>query len=259
MNQAMNLKNKIKNLRYSLLTPFYFNRLAGNKAVILMYHSISDNGGFFCVKPAEFEKQANYLKENNFNVISLERLVELLKNKNGDIPSKTIVLTFDDGFEDNFTNAFPLLKKHNFHFTVFLQSGVVGGIKTNKEGVKYQMLNVSQIKEMSNSGIADFEPHTINHPKLAKIASLDARKEILESKQYLEKEIGKKSDYFAYPFGNYNKEVINMIKNIGFQAAVTVEKGVVKLKDNPFELKRNSIDSAVSFSQFKHIVNFGKI
>ena len=73
-----------------------------------MYHSISESGGFFCVKPNDFERQMDYLCENDFNVIPLEKLVWYLENNN--FPPKTIVLTFDDGYEDNFTNVFPVLK-----------------------------------------------------------------------------------------------------------------------------------------------------
>lgn len=227
-----------------------------NKAIILMYHSITDNKDFFCVKPNDFERQIKYLRENNFNVISLDKLVWYLENNN--FPPKTIVLTFDDGYEDNFTNAFPVLKKCNFPAAIFLETDILDNEKINKNGVVYKMLKWVQVKEMKNSGIIEFGAHTLSHPKLSRLNLMSVEKEIIQSKEILENRLGKKCDFFAYPFGDFNEQTVVIAKN-NFKAAFTVKNGAVKYGDNLMELKRNSIDSAVSFSQFKGIVKFGKI
>lgn len=251
----MNLKNKIKNLIYIVLGVFRFTGFK-NRSIILMYHSITDNKDFFCVKPSDFERQIKYLRENNFNVISLDKLVWHLENNN--FPPKTVALTFDDGYEDNFTSAFPILKKYNFPATIFLETAVLGREKTNKSGVIYKMLKWGQIKEMKNSGIFEFGAHTLNHPKLSQLNLMSVEKEIIQSKEILEDMLGKKCVFFAYPFGDFNEQTIIIAKK-NFKAVFTVKNGTIKYGDNLMELKRNSIDSAVSFSQFKGIVKFGKI
>jgi len=251
----MNLKNKIKTLIYLFLRVFHFI-WTKNGAVVLMYHSISDNGGFFCVRTTDFERQMNYLCDNNFNVVSLDEMIKHLDG--GIIPNKTVVLTFDDGFEDNFINAFPILKKYNFPATIFLETGVLGREKTNKSGIVYKMLKWEQIKEMEKSKMIQFGAHTLSHPKLSQLNLTDMNEEIIRSKEILEDKLGKKCEFFAYPFGNYNEQVVEIIKN-NFKAAFTVENGIVKYEDNLMKLKRNSIDSVVNFSRFKEIVVFGKI
>lgn len=253
----MNLKNKLKNCAYLALNFFSLFGFYKNNAIILMYHSISNNDDFFCVKPIEFEKQMNFLKINNFNVISLNKLIWHLEKNN--LPPKTVILTFDDGFEDNFTKAFMILKKHNFSATIFLETEVLGREKSNKSGIIYKMLNWDQIKEMKMSGMIDFGAHTLSHPKLSQLSWDSAESEILQSKKILESKLQKKCDFFAYPFGNYNKEVVKITKACDFKAAVTVKNGVVKKNDDIFTLKRNSVDSLVCFSKFKNIVKFGVI
>lgn len=239
------MKVFLKNLLFYLLN--IFTPKLKNRASILMYHSVSDNNLFFTVKLGDFERQMNYLCKENFNVIGLAQLFDYLKNKR-EIPAKTVVLTFDDGYEDNYSNAFPVLKKYNFPATIFLTKG----------DTQLKMLNREQIKEMHDSGLIDFEPHTINHPKLSKTDLKEAEKEILESKKIIEKELNKKCRFFAYPYGDYNEKIIDIVKN-NFELALTVEKGKVDLSGKLFEIKRNSIDSAVAFNQFKYIVKFGKI
>ncbi len=214
-----------------------------------MYHSVGDNGLFFTTGFNDFKRQLSYLNEKKINVISLFQLFEYLENKK-EIPKKTIVLTFDDGYEDNYTNVFPILKKYNFPAAIFLTVGIVGAEK-DKHGLK--MLDWEQIKKMNDSGLIDFEPHTVSHQKLSKIDLVDAEKEILESKKIIEEKLNKKCAFFAYPFGNYNEKIIGIAKN-NFKLGLTVKGGRADLSSDLCEIKRNSIDSATTFNQFKYII-----
>ena len=152
------------------------------------------------------------MRENNFNVISLDKLVWYLENNN--FPPKTIVLTFDDGYEDNFTNAFPVLKKCNFPAAIFLETDILDNEKINKNGVVYKMLKWVQVKEMKNSGIIEFGAHTLSHPKLSRLNLMSVEKEIIQSKEILENRLGKKCDFFAYPFGDFNEQTVVIAKKI---------------------------------------------
>jgi peptidoglycan/xylan/chitin deacetylase (PgdA/CDA1 family) len=219
-----------------------------------MYHSIDYNPVFFTVRPKEFQKQMSYLSEKKYNVISLKKLFECLTLKN--IPPKTVVLTFDDGYEDNYFNAFPILKKYNFPATIFLATAFIGKKIPNSAEIPLNALNWDQIKEMHNSGLIDFEPHTVHHPRLPLIPLEEAEKEILESKTIIEEKLNKKCKFFAYPHGSYNSQIQEILKKNNFWAALILGEGLVSPKDDPFCLKRVSIDSTTNFIQFKAKLNF---
>ena len=210
---------------------------------VLMYHSIAHNDVFFTVKPEMFEKQMKYLKDKDYNVIKLSDLISLLES-NEELPKKTVVLTFDDGYQDNYNNAFLILKKYNFPATIFLVTGLVNQEINNSQNIPLKILNWEQIKEMHQSGLIDFQPHTVNHQELNK-------QEIIDSKKEIEERLNKKCEFFTYPRGVYNDKIIDILKNNGFRAAWTVENGRIKKDDNLFKLKRISVNSITSFIQFK--------
>ena len=216
----------------------------GKGIPVLMYHSIAHNNVFFTVKPEEFKKQINFLKDNNYNVISLNKLIEILES-NKELPEKTTVLTFDDGYSDNYINVFPILKKYNFPATIFIITGLIGKETNNSQNIPLKMLNWSQIQEMYQSGLINFQPHTVNHQEINK-------EEIINSKKEIEEKLNKECEFFAYPRGVYNDEIINILKENGFRAARTINNGKVNKGDNLFKLKRISINSTTSFIQFKN-------
>lgn len=238
----------VKALIYCALNLIYSD-LPQDKASILMYHSIDKNPVFFTVRPSVFAQQMAYLAQNNYNVVSLQKLAFYIKD--GNIPGKTVVLTFDDGHEDNYFNAFPVLKKYNFPATIFLATGFMGKKIPNSANFSLPALNWQQLKEMQRSGLIDFQPHTVSHPKLNYVSLREAEKEILSSKRCIEENLQKACRFFVYPKGYYTVEIEQLLRRQGFLLALTIEEGLVSLKDNPFLLKRNSIDSSVNFCQFK--------
>ena len=229
---------------------FIKDKLLLNKhASILMYHSISDNSEFFSVSPVEFEWQMRYLLEHNYSIISLDKLVNFIE-KRMKIPRRTVVLTFDDGYEDNYYSAFSILKKFNFPATIFLTTGRIGDKEyTNKRGVQMPMLDWEQVREMYDLGLVDFEPHTVSHSRLSQIPPGQVVREIENSKLEIEKRLSKTCQFFCLPYGDYNEKVINIIRKF-FSSCFTVERGFVSYSDNPFLLKRNSVDSTVSRIRF---------
>jgi len=237
----------LKRIIKDILALIYFRK---EGISILMYHSIDDNKVFFTVKLEAFEKQMKYLKDNNYNVISLTELIKTLESDQK-IPEKTVVLTFDDGFEDNYINVFPLLKKYNFPVTIFLVTGLVGQKINNAQNIPLKMLNWTQIKEMHNSGLIDFQPHTVSHRKFEKMGLKEIEEEIINSKKMIENELGKKCEIFAYPRGYYDIKIIKILKENEFIASRALEKGKVNQGDDPFKLRRISVNSTTSFIQFK--------
>jgi len=242
-------KYKIKNFAYFLANIFsYF--LPSRKAAILMYHNIGDNRVLFTVTTKDLEKQLIFLKNKKYNIIKLADLVGKLRNKEK-IPIRTVVLTFDDAYRDNYKNAFPLLKKYNFFATVFMPTAYAGKEMLNSEGKTIPVMSWQEAKEMENSGLVDFASHSHTHPMMNRIAFEDFVKEIEFSENLFNKNLKRPVKIFSFPKGKFKPEHVDYLKKQGYLGAVTVKEGLVDLNDDFFTLKRNFIFSKGGFSQFK--------
>ncbi len=231
--------------------------LPNSGAVILMYHSIGDEAEFFSVSANEFEKQLRYLVQHDYHVIPLDALVKIMR-EGKTIPANTVVITIDDGYQNNYTHAFPLLQKYKIPASIFVVTGKVGDKTTARKGSVIPMLTWEQIDEMHTSGLIGIYPHTQTHPKLPTLGEFVIKEEIKKSMDSLQAHTISPV-LFAYPYGLYNEKVIAITKELGVQAAVSVVPGRVQLGDDLYTLKRNSVDSKVSFNMFKGIVHFGRI
>jgi peptidoglycan/xylan/chitin deacetylase (PgdA/CDA1 family) len=202
---------------------------------ILMYHYIRDAsneddlGKGLSVHPENFGAQIKWLKDNNYESVKLADLAdEKLQaiSKAYLAKKKPIVITFDDGYLDAYTQAFPELKKHDFTGTFFIIRNSVG-----KDDSFY--LNEAQISEMTNAGM-EIGSHTLTHPDLTKISLNDAKAQIEESKQ--------NAEVFCYPAGRFNDEVANLVKESGYKAAVTTNFGYASEESDLFILRRVRIE-----------------
>lgn len=211
------------------------------RTIILTYHRIRDDGkdSHISVSTKNFENQMVYLKEC-FNIISLDTLVDTIEKKT-DILMDNVAITFDDGYKDNFLNAYPILKKHRLPATIFLVSKLVGKSE--------EMLNVDDIKLMKSDGIY-FGSHTRTHKTLTEIDINTATEEIHNSKTELERLLNKKIDFLAYPRGkksHFNEDIEAQVARSGYKAAFTTENGEIDNKANLFELKRIGIRNCPLF------------
>ncbi len=215
--------------------------LRPKKVSVLMYHSVSDdNGKFFTVSLKNFEKQLKFLKNKNFNFISSKKLIDIFENYRK-IKSKTILITFDDGLDDNYFNVFPLIKKYNVNILIFIITDLIG-----REGY----LNWRQVMEMKQSGLVEFGCHTLSHPELTQIKEDRVKKELVESKKIIENKLNEKCFSFSYPKGKFNKKIVEEVKKTGFKIAFTVKEGTICLKSDILKLHRLSIDSSTNWCQF---------
>ena len=214
--------------------------LRPRKASVLMYHSVVDDNRFFSISPVNFEKQLKFLKKKKFNVIKLSDLAKTIQNKK-QIPYKTTVLSFDDGYQDNYSNVFPLLKKYNFSAMIFLITNLIG-----QKGY----LNWAEIKEMCQSGLVEFGCHTASHPDLTKISIAELKLELQNSRRIIENQLKTSCNYFTYPKGFFNDFVVKEIKDTGYQMALTVQEGNIDFESDIFKLPRLSIDRSTTFAQF---------
>lgn len=214
-----------------------------NKAFVLMYHNIGvppKDGklrGLY-VTPFMFRFQMWYLKYAGFKVIQLNDVLNFTKGGNND--RKMVALTFDDGYQDFYDNAYPVLKKYGFSATVFLVSDLIGkeNLWDYKElNIKKALLGWDSIREMSANRIV-FGSHTKTHPFLGKLSAKKMEDEIVGSKRALEEMLKLPMELFCYPYGNYDDKVIAIVKRAGYKGAVTTKRGSVHIGDDPFELRR---------------------
>lgn len=209
------------------------------------------------VSPPQFRRQLRYLKWRGYKTISLEDLLQWLSNAK-EIPKRSVILTIDDGYRDNYINAFPLLKKFGFTATIFLITRDIAGLSgwaDSQETIKEPMLSWSEIKEMSDYGI-DFQPHTHTHPSLTKLDEQKIREEVSVSKEIIEKELKKKADFLCYPYGHSDAKTEKVLKETGYRGALTTERGLIKQGDNPYQLKRIGIMGRYGLLRFIKRVEF---
>lgn len=215
-----------------------------------MYHSIGNNGILFTVTEKDFERQMRYLKDKKYNVIKLVELAEKLK-KREKIKPKTVAITFDDAYQDNYSIAFPILKRHSFPATIFAPTAYVGKEMMNSEGKAITVMNWLEAREMEDSGLIDFAPHSHTHPSMNKIVLEEFVNELKTSENLLNQNLKRPVKIFSFPKGKFKPEHAEYLKEQNYLGAVTVKEGLIGPSDNLFTLKRNFVFSKGGFSQFK--------
>lgn len=221
------------------------------KVRVLMYHSISEHIGKekhnkWRVKPEDFEKQMKWFYDNNWNSFTISEIVKL-----DEIPYKSFVITFDDGFEDNYINALPILKKYNFKATIYL----VPNQKSNYWEIKNtsvlsNLLTNTQILEMQNSGLIEFGSHTLSHINLSTIDDIQLENELSKSKMEVENITKKECEAFAYPYGKFDDKIVEFTKKAGYSNSTVVKRGLFNKGDDIFTIKRIGILGTESFFDF---------
>jgi len=170
-----------------------------------------------------------FLKEHRYNVLPLELVADLVTDERK-IPPKTLAITFDDGYKDNYIYAFPVLKKYSLPATVFVIVEEVG---------RSDRLNWDEIKEMQDTGIITFGSHALGPEPLVNIRyAHDLKKQIFDSQKILEEKLGRKVYAFSYPEGRFNDKIKQLVKSCGYKLAVATNPGRKFPNDDIFALKR---------------------
>ena len=209
------------------------------KIPILTYHSIDNSGSVISTSPETFRKQMQFLSDAGFNVVSLKTLGKSFL-ENVPLPPNTLILTFDDGFQNFYTTAFPVLNEYKFPATVFLITDYCGKFNDWSGNLPTLDLNKlmdwKEIKELSENNI-EFAAHSRTHPDLTKLNIDKAAREIVESKLIVEERLGTEVTDFAYPYGKYNQTVKQLAEK-HFRTACSTRLGKVQTGDDLFSLKR---------------------
>jgi peptidoglycan/xylan/chitin deacetylase (PgdA/CDA1 family) len=224
---------------------------------ILMYHSISDDpetgvGAYYRIatKPEIFRQHLAILKSSGYKCVDLKAGIAALKR--GSV-EKMAVITFDDGYRDFYTNAFPALKEHGFTATMFLPTALIGS--QSRTFKSRECLTWSEVKELHRAGV-HFGSHTVTHPKLVELDWPQIKTELRDSRTEIENQLGAACDTFAYPFAfpetkkDFVQRLGEMLAESGYECCATTRVGRAKPGDDLMQLKRlpaNSCDDTNFF------------
>ncbi|HEY0755328.1 MAG TPA: polysaccharide deacetylase family protein [Ktedonobacteraceae bacterium] len=214
------------------------------KIPILMYHSISDQATPayrpFAVPPALFAQQMEYLHQQNYTPLTVTQFMEIRAAGKQTLPAKPVLLTFDDGLEDFYTGAFPLLRRYGFPATLYVVTGFMHKtsrwLKEDGEGER-PMMTWEQLATVQAGGI-ECGGHTHSHPQLDTMPFTQARAEIVLCKKLLEEHLGRKVSSFAYPYGYHTAAMKQAVRAAGYTSACAVKYEMCSEITDPFALKR---------------------
>ena len=209
---------------------------------VLMYHNVSNNilglKKWF-VSPKEFDKQMKYLYENNYKTYLAEEINEIKKNE------KSVIITFDDGYENFYTEVFSILKKYNIKANLYVATDYIG---------QKNYVTEEQLKEMDNSGLVSIGSHTCSHVSLTDLGPNELEHELKNSQIKLEKILNKKIKTIAYPNGHYDETTLKKVKkyyDYGFIFGDMLQK---KSNIKNHEINRIGIYYDIDFETFKSII-----
>ena len=233
---------------------------AAQAVTILCYHRFGPRANTLTVTPAAFEAQMGWLARNGYTVIPFSRLDAFLEGREP-LPPKSVVITIDDGYRATHEVAFPILRKYGFPATLFLYTDFVGAPDA---------LTWAQMREMIASGTFAVQPHSKSHSNLA-VRQADenearyrerVRREIEVPVEAIRRELGTRTQVFAFPYGDVNDVVAAELRSRGIEMGVTVTPGGNAFYAPPLMLRRTMIFGGDDLDAFRgklvSAVPFGK-
>ncbi|WP_454052736.1 polysaccharide deacetylase family protein [Clostridium sp. Marseille-Q7071] len=207
---------------------------------VLYYHSIQKSGeNELMMDPELFRSHLQWLNNNNYTSLTMEEFYNYIKY-NTPVPEKSVVITFDDGYIDNYTNAMPIINEFDFDTTIFMVSDFVGNPN---------FLTESQLKELEKNKI-NIESHTANHLYLAKLPKEKQKEELQQSKDRLDNLLNEKIEYVAYPYGSYNDDTKNITREIGYKMGFSTDSGWASGDDDLFSIPRVYMSDFYDLDEF---------
>lgn len=191
------------------------------KVPFLLYHSVADfiadgDDELLHITKDNFADHMAALKAAGYTSITIDEFVMFAEGEL-ELPEKPLVICFDDGYENNYTNAYPILKENGMKATIFVIAQRVGD-----HTVKYPHFTWQQAKEMEDSGVIEIESHSLTHPDFSTIGYAETVRQMRLSKYLIEKNLGKTCDYMAYPYGFTNAFSADVAKKAGYKLTCLV-------------------------------------
>ena len=219
-------------------------------ARVIYYHRIDDEDHRSCVTPRAFTEQMAHLRSEGYAILHFADLRDYLDARRP-FPERAVAVTFDDGFADNYTNAFPILVRHSIPATIFLATGYVDGpelpVLRDRGGIA--PLGWKQIREMAGAGVA-FGAHTVTHRSLTALDANELRREVVESGRTVEEHTGMRCESFCYPRGHFDEAAKRAVREAGYRVACTTLPGLVTPDTHPYSLRRTFIARDDSLRDF---------
>ncbi|WNR42130.1 polysaccharide deacetylase family protein [Paenibacillus roseipurpureus] len=207
---------------------------------VLNYHSIgAEHGNPYVLSPDTFARQMDYLAAHHYTPLTLAQFASVMGHEQPS-PPHPVLLTFDDGYASNAEVALPILQKHGYPATLYVSTGLI-----STPGY----LTWPQIKQLSAAGW-DVASHTVTHPHLPKLSKKEQREEILASRALIERNLAKPADTFAYPFGEYNRTTLRILRKAKFRYAFTTLDGWATSEQPRLQLHRIVVDSQKPFEEW---------
>jgi len=218
---------------------------------ILMYHSVSDSlfgksHPYYQINcsPPVFARQMRWLRQNGYRTLNLTQMWTAMET--GQDVSKTVVITFDDGYRDFYTDAFDAMRQCGFTATIFLATDRIQNTPVRIDGVDY--LTWSEVAELHKAGI-QFGSHTVSHPDLRSLSPEQIEYELGCSKETIEQKLGAPVESFSYPFAfpeedkTFTQFLVGILENLGFENGVSTIIGRAGKHDNRYYLPRLPVNS----------------
>lgn len=231
------------------------------------------------VTPDVFEGQMEYLHKSGYRTLKINELLDFISRKLT-IKEKSVVVTFDDGWLDNYIYAFPVLKKYSINAAIFIITDRIERasniVKSQESGVRSQeiaipphreskelivngqydkvVINWDMAKEMQDSGFVEFYSHTKSHARCNGLSANELLEELSESKKTIEKRLGKPCPYLCWPYGKYNGTAVEIAKAADYKAIFTTKHGVVKKDSNPFAINRIVVKDNVAWFKKRMLI-----
>jgi peptidoglycan/xylan/chitin deacetylase (PgdA/CDA1 family) len=216
---------------------------------ILLYHSVSDHAAekfqSWAITPHDFSEHMLYLNDHGYIPLTVSQFVSCLDDSTALPVRKPVVITFDDGFADFYSNALPILNNYDFGATIYITSSFVGKSSewlTNEGEGSRPMLSWHEIREISKLGI-ECGSHAQSHRELDTMPLMEAMQEISMSKQIMEEHLGELVESFAYPHGYHSDKIKSLVMEAGYTSACAVKHAMSSLEDDRYALARIIVKS----------------
>lgn len=231
---------------------------------IFMYHHVNPNrDDMVTVSPDTFEAHLQHIRHAGYKTLSLDDVVSFL-SEGGQAPEKSLVLTFDDGYLDNYIYAFPLLKRYGLKATIFAVTGWLDaatekGVDRDALLEEYKrkpathdeakkaiergdvhriIMDWTMAREMQEAGVCEFYSHTLTHRNCDALGEDELKAELKGSRDAVERNLNRPCPYLCWPRGRFSQAAVATAKEAGYTGLLTTQLGVVKKGEDPFTLKR---------------------
>lgn len=242
-----------------MIVKFFILEFRKDRIPVLIYHRIVTDSNLsrckkasYVVSVGNFTQQMQYLKDSGYVAIDLDDYLYCRDNPQ-QLPAKPVIITFDDGYENNYYYAYPVLKKFGFKAVIYCVADAESSFFASFE-LPERLLAPQQMKELSENGIS-IQGHTTTHPHLKYLADEEIYCELKQCKDVLEGITGKPVIHMAVPYGSMDKRLLKIARETGYKTVSVPGKGTVNLDTDPFDIKRLSIHSTTNLAQFARLLS----